>query len=352
MTPASKEKAVVYCEREYLTANGKTAHGLVRYTDRYQIVGVVDSTAPAGDAGAILDGKNRGIPMFSSLEEAYRETAPKIFIVGAVSEGGILPAGYGQAVDWALSCGLDVVSGLHYFLSDNEKFASMAAKNGCSITDVRKIFRDYKRFYTGEVNQVGSIRIASLGTDSAIGKRTTSVLLVQELRRRGRKADMIFTGQTGWMQGWPHGVVLDAMINDFVSGGIEGAILDSWKDERPEFIIIEGQGSLVHPFFPGGFEIMAAGQIHGFILQDAPGRPHLDGFSGFPMPDPGRVVKIAKLLSQRPLIGIGINHEGLSQEAGRKAKTKMEKRFSVPVEDPVVDGVAKTADAIEELCKT
>ena len=346
----SKAKALVYCEREYLTANGKTAHGLVRHTDRYDVVGVVDSTAPSRDAGAILDGKNRGIPMFASLEEAYVKTAPKIFIVGAVSEGGVLPEGYDQAIAWALSRGLDAVSGLHYFLSDNEKFASMAAKNGCTITDVRKMFRDYKRFYTGEVSKVGSMRVASLGTDSAIGKRTTSVLLVQELRRRGRKADMIFTGQTGWMQGWPHGVVLDAMINDFVSGGIEGAILDSWKDEQPDVIIIEGQGSLVHPFFPGGFEIIAAGQIHGFILQDAPGRPHLDGFPGFLMPDPNRVIKIAKLLSQRPLIGIGLNHEGLSQEEVRKAKTKMEKRFNVPVEDPVVDGVAKTADAIEELC--
>lgn len=351
MTPTSKKKAVVYCEREYLTANGKTAHGLVRHTDRYTVVGVVDSTAPSGDAGKILDGKNRSIPLFSSLEEAYSKTAPKVFIVGAVSEGGILPEGYDQAVVWALSHGLDVVSGLHYFLSDNEKFARMAAKNSCTITDVRKIFRDHKRFYTGEVSQVDSIRIASLGTDSAIGKRTTSVLLVHELRRRGRKADMIFTGQTGWMQGWPHGVVLDAMINDFVSGGIEGAILDSWRDEKPAVIIIEGQGSLVHPFFPGGFEIMAAGQIHGFILQDAPGRPHLDGFPGFSMPDPGRVIKIAKLLSQRPLLGIGLNHEGLSPEEAEKAKTKLKKRFKVPVEDPVVDGVAKTADAIEALCK-
>jgi len=351
MTPFSKGKAIIYCEREYLTANGKTAHGLVRHTDRYQVVGVVDSTAPAGDAGEILDGKNRGIPLFSTLEKACRKTIPKIFIIGAVSEGGVLPEGYDQAVTWALSHGLDVVSGLHYFLSDDEGFASMAAKNGCNITDVRKIFRDFKRFYTGEVSQVGSIRIASLGTDSAIGKRTTSVMLVHELRRRGRKADMIFTGQTGWMQGWPHGVVLDAMINDFVSGGIEGAILDSWRDEKPEVMIIEGQGSLVHPFFPGGFEIMAAGQIHGFILQDAPGRPHLDGFPGFPMPDPSRVIKIAKLLSQCPLLGIGLNHEGLSQQEVRKAKTKMEKRFKVPVEDPVVDGVARMADSIEELSK-
>jgi uncharacterized NAD-dependent epimerase/dehydratase family protein len=160
---------------------------------------------------------------------------------------------------------------------------------------------------------------------------------------------MIYTGQTGWMQGWPHGVVLDAMINDFVAGGIEGAILDSWRENKPDFIIIEGQGSLVHPFFPGGFEIMAAGQIHGFILQDAPGRPCLDGFPGFPMPDPGRVVKIARLLSQCPLVGIGINHEHLSPEEARKSKSNLYLRFKVPVEDPVNDGVICLADAIEKL---
>ena len=119
MTPILKKRAIVYCEREFLTANGKTAHGLVRHTDRYHIVGVVDSAAPVGDAGKILDGKSRGIPLFSSLEEAYRETNPKIFIIGAVSEGGILPMGYDQAVAWALSHGLDVVSGLHYFLSED-----------------------------------------------------------------------------------------------------------------------------------------------------------------------------------------------------------------------------------------
>jgi uncharacterized NAD-dependent epimerase/dehydratase family protein len=349
MTLMPEGKALVYCEREYLTANGKTAHGLVRHTIRYDVVGVVDSTAPSGDAGEILDGNPRGIPLFSSLEEAFNATKPEIFIVGAVSEGGYLPEGYDKAITWALSHGLDIVSGLHHFISDDKRFAPLAAKNGCKIVDVRKLFRDHKRFYTGEISQVGSTRIAVLGTDSAIGKRTTCVMLVQELRRRGRRADMIFTGQTGWMQGWPHGVVMDAMINDFVSGGIEGAILDSWKDEKPDYMIINGQGSLVHPFFPGGFEIMAAGQIHGFVLQDAPGRPHLDGFPGYPMPDPGRVIKIAKLLSQCPLVGIGLNHEHLSPEEARKAKAKLHKRFKVPVEDPVSDGVAKLADAIMAL---
>ena len=344
-----KETALVYCDREFQNANGKTAHGLIRYTTRFDIVSVVDSTAPIGDAGELLDGKKRGIPLFHGLEEALQKSSPHAFIVGAVSEGGILPEGYDKAVAYALKHGLNVVSGLHQFISDNAHFAALAQKNSCKITDVRKIYRDYKRFYTGEIKNVGSTRIATLGTDSAIGKRTTAVLIVNELRRRKRSADMIFTGQTGWMQGWQHGAVIDAMINDFVSGGIEGGVLDSWRKEHPEFMIIEGQGSLVHPFFPGGFEIMAAAQIHGFTLQDAPGRPCLDGFPDYAMPDPMRVVKIAKLLSERPLVGVSINHEHLSQQDAQKAKAKYSRRFNVPVEDPVFDGVEDIVDAIEDL---
>ena len=157
---------------------------------------------------------------------------------------------------------------------------------------------------------------------------------------------MIYTGQTGWLQGWPHGVVIDAMINDFVAGGIEGAILDSWRDDQPEFMIIEGQGSLVHPFFPGGFEILAAGNVHGFILVDAPKRPHLDGFPEYPMPDPGRVVHIGKLLTEKPLLAIGINREKMSAEDIQEAKKELGRRFNVPVVEPLSEGVDVIVDAL------
>jgi len=154
---ATPQKAVVYCEREFLNANGKTAHGLVRYTSRYQVVAVVDSTVPEeGDAGEILDGKPRGIPLLHSLEEAVQKTKPETFVVGAVSEGGLLPEGYDKAVKYVLDHGLNVVSGLHQFISDIPQFAKAAAKNGCTITEVRKLFRDHKRFYTGEISKVDS----------------------------------------------------------------------------------------------------------------------------------------------------------------------------------------------------
>lgn len=344
-----KTRAMVYADRLYSCADGKTAHGLVRYSKRFDVVCVVDSTLPVGDAAEFLDRKKKGIPLLNDLEDAFIKTKPDTFIIGAVSEGGVLPHGYDKAVDWALSKGLNVVSGLHQFLSDDTRFMTNAHQHHCTITDVRKIFRDHKRFYTGDIAKVPSLRIALIGTDSAIGKRTLAVLLVEELQKRGRTADMIFTGQTGWLQGWPHGVVLDAMINDFVSGGIEGAILDSWNDLHPEFMIIEGQGSLVHPFFPGGFEILTAGQVQGFILVDAPKRPHLDGFPGHQMPDPLRVVRIAELLTEKKLIGVGINHENMNKNDIINYKKKYQKTVHVPVSDPLTEGVGDLVDALEAM---
>ena len=341
--------AIVYADRLYSCADGKTAHGLVRFSKRFDIACVIDSTLKEGDAGEVLDGIKRGIPLFNDLDKSLRLTNADTFIVGAVSEGGVLPKGYDKAVLWALSNGLNVVSGLHEFISDNPVFVNLAEENNCSITDVRKVFRDHKRFYTGEINNVGSKRIAILGTDSAIGKRTIAVIINEELKKRGRKTDMIYTGQTGWLQGWPHGIVMDATINDFVAGGIEGAILDSWNDGKPDFMLIEGQGSLVHPFFPGGFEILAAGNVHGFIVVDAPKRKNLDGFPEYPMPDTKRVVKIAELLTGKPLIGVGINRENMNGEDIIKSKEKLRKTFGVPVVEPLSEGVNEIVDVLEKI---
>ena len=342
------DRAIIYADKFYKSADGKTAHGLVRYSRKYDIAGVIDSTINEGDSGEILDGIVRNIPLYNDLDYALENLNAKILIIGAVSEGGVLPEGYDKAIIKALKKGFDIVSGLHQFISDDPLFLKIAKQNSCRIIDVRKIFANEKRFYTGDIKNVKSKRIAIIGTDSAIGKRTIAVMINQEINKIGLKSDMIYTGQTGWMQGWPHGIVLDAMINDFVSGGIEGAILDSWRDLKPDYMLIEGQGSLVHPYFPGGFEILAAGKIDGFILVDAPKRKHLDGFPEYPMPDPMRVVKIAELITEKPLIGISLNNENMTVIDIKNTKINLKKKFNVPVIEPLQEGVSDIVKNIRE----
>ena len=82
-------------------------------------------------------------------------------------------------------------------------------------------------------------------------------LLVDALNARGDSAELVGTGQTSWMQGVRYGIVLDSLINDFVAGEIEHAVWSAWTEQAPDVIVIEGQGSLMNPAYPGGFELLA-----------------------------------------------------------------------------------------------
>ena len=96
-----------------------------------------------------------------------------------------------------------------------------------------------------------------LGTDCALGKRTTARFLLEACRAVGLSTELIYTGQTGWMQGAPFGFILDSVPNDFVSGELEHAIVSCWKERRPELILLEGQSALRNPSGPCGSEFLA-----------------------------------------------------------------------------------------------
>ena len=59
--------AVVYCEANFGAPDGKTANGLVRHSERYRIVSVIDSTQDGRDAGEVLGDGANGIPICGDL---------------------------------------------------------------------------------------------------------------------------------------------------------------------------------------------------------------------------------------------------------------------------------------------
>ncbi len=344
------EKALVLAEKKFSTTDGKTAHGLIRYSKRYLIVGVIDSELAGLDAGGFLDGRRNGIKIYASIDEALRNCPDvQTLIIGVATAGGMLPPGYREIVKESLERGLNIVSGLHEFLSDDPELSSLAKERGVQIIDVRKLYRDMKIFYTGKIREVKCVKVVVLGTDSTIGKRTTAILLTETLNRFGLKTVFVGTGQTAWMQGAKYGVVMDAMINDFVAGGIEHEIWRAYIEEKPDVIVIPGQGSIVHPAFPGGFELLAAGKPDVIILQHAPKRPHLDGFPGHPLPKLERVIKIIELLTSRKVAAITINHEGMSGEEIKEIIEKYERKYSVVACAPLVEGMNKVAVAIIDM---
>ncbi len=330
------DRAVILAEKVFSSTYGKTAHGLVRFSSKYKIVAVIDSQLVGMDAGEYLEGRNKGIPIVASLEDSLKYK-PKYLIIGAATDGGVLPPEYREIVKSAIVRGLGIVNGLHDFISDDPELYGLAQENNVEIIDVRKIFRDRKIPFTGEIEKVKSFKVAVLGTDSAIGKRTTTIMLMKELQRRGHTAEMIGTGQTSWMQGIEHTAVIDATVNDFVAGAIENEVVEAWRKSNPDFILLEGQGSLVHPAYPGSFEIIAAGRPDAIILQDAPGRKFLDGFEHYPMPDPGKVIKILELLSGKKVIAITINTQNLTAQEALHASQEYESKYHIPAIIPMLD---------------
>src|SRR5262249_23590582 len=273
--------AIIYCEGALGQPIGKTANGLVRHTARYLVQGVIDSTCAGRDAGDVLDGKANGIPIYGSVDEALAQAQvrPRYLVIGLAADGGRLPCEARLAIRRAIENGLHVDSGLHEFLTDDAEFVALAREHNVQLRDVRRPPpRAQLHFFTGKIAEVKALKLAVLGTDSAIGKRTTAVKLNQALNEAGIKSALIGTGQTAWLQGVKYGVLLDSLINDFVTGELEHAIYQAWLDEQPQVILLEGQGSIAHPAYPGGFELIAAGRVDGIILQHAPKRLFYDGF--------------------------------------------------------------------------
>jgi uncharacterized NAD-dependent epimerase/dehydratase family protein len=347
----SDGNALVYCEGFYNTSWGKTAHGLVRFTRRYDIKGVIDSRYAGKDAGEVLDGRPSGIPIYASIDEGVSAAEDITHLVfGVATDGGVLPEHMKGDMLHAVESGLHIDCGLHYFLSEDPDFVSAAHKSGSIIRDVRKTpARKDLHAYTGRIREVGSFRIALLGTDSSVGKRTTAWKLVDAFNARGITAEFIGTGQTAWLQGCEYGVIMDSLINDFVAGEIEHAILQAWDEKKPKVMVIEGQGSLMNPLYPGGFEILSAGQPHAVVLQHAPMRVDYDGLENTPIHPLETQIEAIRLLSGKPVAAITINHEQMNPDQIDSWCEKIAEQTGLPTKDALLHDLSEIVDALEEL---
>ena len=184
----------------------------------------------------------------------------------------MLSADERQMMLGAMAQGISIVNGLQEFLNDDPEFAAAAAGYGVTILDVRRPrAKKDLRMFTGRITEVTCPRIAVLGTDSAIGKRTTATILTKALNDHGINAVLVGTGQTGLIQGARYGVALDAIPCQYGSGEMEATVVDAFEGEDPDVIVIEGQGALSHPAYVSSTFILRGSRPTGVILQHAPG---------------------------------------------------------------------------------
>ncbi len=333
--------ALIITGGDFLSVHAKTAHGLVRASQRYTIKGVIADKQAPGDAGEVLDGTANGIPLYATIGHALSalEVKPGYCIVGAATHGGRLTTGLRSLLLEAVKQGISIVNGLHEYAADDPGISKAAHETGAEIIDVRRPKPKAElHFWTGAIAEVTAPRLAVLGTDCALGKRTTAKKLVACLCDCGIKAEMIYTGQTGWIEGAEYGFVLDSVPNDFVSGEIEHAVLSCWKERAPDVLVIEGQSALQNPCGPCGSEILLSAQARGVILQHAPGRTFFEGYEEKELHIPP-IAQEKELITlyNAELLGVTLNREGLTPGRLAQEKSKLTEELAVPVIDPFTE---------------
>ena len=208
--------------------------------------------------------------------------------------------------------------------------------------------RDSLSFWSGKIYNVKSPKIVVLGTDCGLGKRTTAKLVVEELEKHDISSDMIYTGQTGWMQGWDYGFIFDSTLNDFVSGELERSIYQCYKDKNPDFILIEGQAALRNPSGPCGSEFLISANVDGVILQHSPKRKHFDGWEHVDAIMPSLESEIDLIKSYgKDVIAITLNTQGMTDQEKIYHKNLINTDFGIPVFLPIDEGM----DGIVEILK-
>jgi uncharacterized NAD-dependent epimerase/dehydratase family protein len=334
------------------TISAKTAHGLIRGTERFTISAIIDEKHAGKDAGEVLDNKNRNLPIYATIAE-FLSTGKKAryCIVGVATKGGVIPEALKGILKQALENGLSLVNGLHEYVSDNEELAALAQKKGLEIIDVRKPkkVKDL-HFWSGKIKEVKCPKIAVLGTDCSMGKRTTTRFLVQAMRKAGYKAEMIYTGQTGWMQGAKYGFVFDSTLNDFISGEMEHAVVTCYHEAKPDIIFIEGQSSLRNPSGPAGAEWIVSADADGVVLQHNPPRKQYKDMEFYPayLPDPKDEIALIKIYGS-PTVALTVNTAKMKEEEARAYAKKYQTELGIPTILPLEDGVDALVPVFEKM---
>lgn len=349
------ERAVILCDGYFGQNTGKTANGLVRYSKRYQIVGVIDHTKAGRDAGEVLDGTPKGIPIFKDFREALEKTKPDALVIGVATFGGYIPQEFRGLIREAIEHGVNVVAGLHEYLNDDPEFSALAKTHGVRLLDVRRP-RDIHEAqqFSDKARHLPALRIPVLGTDGSIGKRTCALILTDALNAAGVRTTFVATGQTGLLQGSPYGVPLDSIKGDFMVGELEAEIVRAYEETKPQVLIVEGQGSVSHPAYVcGSRAIIMASMPSAIIMMHAPARKTRNfrrDVVAWPMPTPEEEMRWLEFFSRgAKVIAIGLNHENMTREQVEATVAEYEAKYGLPTADPLWHGTGKFVDRIRRM---
>jgi uncharacterized NAD-dependent epimerase/dehydratase family protein len=160
---------------------------------------------------------------------------------------------------------------------------------------------------------------------------------------------MIYTGQTGWLQGGKYGFIFDSTLNDFVSGELEHAIVSCWKETQADLILLEGQSALRNPSGPCGLELLISGQAKNVVLVHAPKRKYYDQEPHWgEIPPVETEIEIIEKFGSK-VIALALNTEDCSDTEALDFQAYYEQKLGIPTLLPLQQGVPKILPVLQTL---
>jgi len=335
---------LILAEGHFGPLTSKTANACIRYVPG-EVVAVLDSTQAGHTAQEIL-GFGGAIPVVASFAEGMAH-APRALLIGIAPAGGQFPSTWRAIVCDALRAGLDVWSGLHTMLGDDPEFAAIAQVSGAAIRDLRRAPADLD-VGSGRVRDLEATIVLTVGTDCNIGKMTTQLQVQRAVQAHGHRVQFAATGQTGILvEG--RGIAVDAVVADFIAGAAESLTIEAAQDA--DIVLVEGQGSLLHPAYSGvTLGLMHGALPHAMVLCAQPSRTTINRNPWVTIP-PLRDVMALYAQAMAPLrpatvIALALNTFDLDDTAARRAVARAQDETGLPVTDPVRFDPAPIADAI------
>ena len=330
----------------YLTVrNAKTAHGVIRYSHD-PVVCVIDSAHAGRSVADLMPELARDVPIVGSLEEALPHE-PTSLLLGVATPGGWMPDHWRPLILQAIEAGLEIVNGLHRMLGDDDEFARAARARGTRLWDVRNPPDDIALF-SGKPLELDKGIVLTVGSDCAVGKKTTAIELALAGQEAGRSTEFVATGQTGILIAGK-GIAVDRVISDFLPGAAERLVCDT--DASTEIAIVEGQGSLCHP----AYSAVTLGLLHGccpevLVLCHQAGREAIEEPPYTALPPLAELAalyeSVAALVRPAKVACVSVNCSGLSEREAAAELARVEDDTGLPAGDVLKGGARKLWDAV------
>ena len=343
----SQPRFLIIAEGAFGPETSKTANSAIRYLpDR--IVGVLDSRARGRTCQDVL-GFGGAIPVVPTMDEGLA-LRPSAVLIGIAPAGGRLPTEWRGWILAALDRGLDIWSGLHTYLGDDQEFTARARARGAKLLDLRRP-PTVLPVSDGKARDVNALVVLSVGSDCNVGKMTAALEIRAFLEKRGVRTAFVAPGQTGIFIA-DRGVAVDAVPADFVAGVVEELVLEAARDA--DIVLVEGQGALHHPAYSG----VTLSLLHGacpdsLVLCHQVGRTHLRISDAMPAP---RIRSISELvrdyerasgwLNPARVLAVALNTMHLEESEARRALEHEVNLTGLTVTDPVRFGAEPLAVAL------